>query len=253
MLAQLRADFPDVTISKIRFLEAEGLVEPARTPSGYRKFSHDDVERLRYVLTLQRDHYLPLRVIREHLDALDRGLEPPARGGRWRPAARARRAPWAERAPTAARTRPRSSGAARPAADPGRAGRRRRRSTSDDLRAARDVRPAARPSGAGGTSTRPRWPSPTRRPSSRRTGSSPATCAPFRTAADREVGLVEQVVHAAAPRPRRRRAGPGRARPRGRSRRSASAAARRAGASAGSRRARGARLSARRRQCPRAG
>lgn len=78
VLAQLRPEFPDVTISKIRFLESEGLVEPARTPSGYRKFSHGDVARLRYVLGTQRDHYLPLRVIREHLDAIDRGLEPPA-------------------------------------------------------------------------------------------------------------------------------------------------------------------------------
>ena len=78
VLTQLRADFPDVTISKIRFLESEGLVEPARTPSGYRKFSHADVGRLHYVLATQRDHYLPLRVIKDHLDALDRGLEPPA-------------------------------------------------------------------------------------------------------------------------------------------------------------------------------
>ncbi len=81
VLTQLRSDFPDVTISKIRFLESEGLVEPARTPSGYRKFSHADVSRLHYVLATQRDHYLPLRVIKEHLDALDRGLEPPALPG----------------------------------------------------------------------------------------------------------------------------------------------------------------------------
>jgi DNA-binding transcriptional MerR regulator len=81
VLGELRPEFPDVTISKIRFLEAEGLVEPARTPSGYRKFSHADVARLRYVLAAQRDHYLPLRVIREHLDAIDRGLEPPAMPG----------------------------------------------------------------------------------------------------------------------------------------------------------------------------
>jgi DNA-binding transcriptional MerR regulator len=80
VLGQLRADFPDITISKIRFLEAEGLVEPERTSSGYRKFSREDVGRLRYVLSAQRDHYLPLRVIKEHLDALDRGLEPPALG-----------------------------------------------------------------------------------------------------------------------------------------------------------------------------
>jgi DNA-binding transcriptional MerR regulator len=78
VLEQLRPDFPGLNISKIRYLESEGLVEPERTPSGYRKFAHQDVERLRYVLTAQREHYLPLKVIREHLDALDRGLEPPA-------------------------------------------------------------------------------------------------------------------------------------------------------------------------------
>ena len=82
VLALLRPDFPDVSISKIRFLEDQGLVEPERTPAGYRKFGHQDVERLRYVLGVQRDHYLPLRVIREHLDALDRGLEPPVTRGR---------------------------------------------------------------------------------------------------------------------------------------------------------------------------
>jgi DNA-binding transcriptional MerR regulator len=81
VLSQLRPDFPDVTISKIRFLEDEGLVKPERTASGYRKFSREDVSRLRYVLTAQRDHYLPLRVIKEHLDAIDRGLEPPSLGG----------------------------------------------------------------------------------------------------------------------------------------------------------------------------
>lgn len=71
VLAQLRAEFPDTTISKLRFLEAEGLVRPTRTPSGYRKYSRSDVARLRYVLTAQRDNYLPLRVIREQLAALD--------------------------------------------------------------------------------------------------------------------------------------------------------------------------------------
>ena len=82
VLALLRPDFPDVSISKIRFLEDQVLVEPERTPAGYRKFGHQDVERLRYVLGVQRDHYLPLRVIRDHLDALDRGLESPVtRGG----------------------------------------------------------------------------------------------------------------------------------------------------------------------------
>lgn len=73
VLNTLREEFPEVTISKIRFLEAEGLVEPRRTPSGYRKFSPEDVERLAGILRMQRDHYLPLKVIREHLDALARG------------------------------------------------------------------------------------------------------------------------------------------------------------------------------------
>ena len=81
VLSQLRPEFSDITISKIRFLEAEGLVEPERTASGYRKFSREDLARLRYVLSAQRDHYLPLRVIKDHLDAIDRGLEPPAAGG----------------------------------------------------------------------------------------------------------------------------------------------------------------------------
>ncbi|RAG80750.1 MerR family transcriptional regulator [Streptacidiphilus pinicola] len=81
VLTELQAEFPEVTISKIRFLEAERLVEPQRTPSGYRKFSDADVERLAYVLRMQRDHYLPLRVIREHLAALDRGENPPALPG----------------------------------------------------------------------------------------------------------------------------------------------------------------------------
>jgi DNA-binding transcriptional MerR regulator len=76
VLSKLRGDFPDVTISKIRFLESEGLIEPQRTPSGYRKFTSVDLERLRYVLLAQRDQYLPLRVIKENLDAMDRGLEP---------------------------------------------------------------------------------------------------------------------------------------------------------------------------------
>ncbi len=77
LLARLAPEFPDVSHSKVRFLEDRGLVSPQRTPSGYRKFAPGDVERLRAVLTLQRDHYLPLRVIREHLDALDAGHVPP--------------------------------------------------------------------------------------------------------------------------------------------------------------------------------
>ncbi|MFJ4580722.1 transcriptional regulator FtsR [Streptomyces echinatus] len=77
VLNVLRDEFPEVTISKIRFLESEGLVEPRRTPSGYRKFSAEDVERLGHILRMQRDHYLPLKVIREHLDAMERGEAAP--------------------------------------------------------------------------------------------------------------------------------------------------------------------------------
>ena len=78
VLASLKGDFPDVSISKIRFLETEGLIAPERAPSGYRRYSSADVERLRYVLSVQRDHYLPLKVIREHLEMMDRGMAPPA-------------------------------------------------------------------------------------------------------------------------------------------------------------------------------
>jgi DNA-binding transcriptional MerR regulator len=81
VLTKLRGDFSDITISKIRFLESEGLIEPQRTPSGYRKFKTTDLDRLRYVLLAQRDQYLPLKVIKENLDALDRGLQPAAQGG----------------------------------------------------------------------------------------------------------------------------------------------------------------------------
>lgn len=73
VLDLLRPDFPDVTISKIRFLESEGLIRPERTPSGYRRFSVADCERLRFVLTAQRDQYLPLKVIKEQLEAIDSG------------------------------------------------------------------------------------------------------------------------------------------------------------------------------------
>ncbi|MFI6317859.1 MerR family transcriptional regulator [Nonomuraea sp. NPDC050556] len=73
VLALLQGEFPDVTISKIRFLEGEGLIEPERSPSGYRKFTHMHVEQLRFILTEQRDHYLPLRVIKDKMtEALGR-------------------------------------------------------------------------------------------------------------------------------------------------------------------------------------
>jgi len=80
VLAELRPEFPDISPSKIRFLEAEGLITPARAESGYRRFAVADIERLRFILTAQRDEYLPLRVIKERLDALDgdeAGAPPP--------------------------------------------------------------------------------------------------------------------------------------------------------------------------------
>jgi DNA-binding transcriptional MerR regulator len=76
VLDSLRPDFPDVTISKIRFLEAEGLVTPERTASGYRRFTAYDCARLRFVLTAQRDNYLPLKVIKSQLDAQPDGELP---------------------------------------------------------------------------------------------------------------------------------------------------------------------------------
>jgi DNA-binding transcriptional MerR regulator len=78
----LKREFPDVTISKIRFLENEGLVAPERTPSGYRRFSQFDVDRLREVLRLQRDEYLPLQVIREQLAEGREAAAPVAAAGR---------------------------------------------------------------------------------------------------------------------------------------------------------------------------
>lgn len=75
VLKDLQEDFDDITISKIRFLETEGLISPDRTDSGYRKFADTDVDRLRYVLRAQRDRYLPLKVIKEELERIDAGLD----------------------------------------------------------------------------------------------------------------------------------------------------------------------------------
>ena len=109
VLAQLRTDFPDVSVSKIRFLETEGLLTPARSPSGYRRFSSADVDRLRYILTAQRDQYLPLRVIRERLARLEaaaRGnpatAKPQGRGGQVPGAAPATASPMTASSPLTA-------------------------------------------------------------------------------------------------------------------------------------------------------
>jgi DNA-binding transcriptional MerR regulator len=81
VLARLSPEFPDLSPSKLRFLEERQLITPARTESGYRKFSAADLERLRFVLSMQRDHYLPLKVIRGYLDELDAGRQPAMPGG----------------------------------------------------------------------------------------------------------------------------------------------------------------------------
>ncbi|MEA3214410.1 MAG: hypothetical protein QOJ19_566, partial [Acidimicrobiia bacterium] len=73
VLSLLQDEFPDITISKIRFLESQGLLDPERTPSGYRKFYEQDLDRLRWILTQQRDHFLPLKIIKDRLDS---GFQP---------------------------------------------------------------------------------------------------------------------------------------------------------------------------------
>ncbi|CAN5806848.1 MerR family transcriptional regulator [soil metagenome] len=71
VIKTLAEEFPDVTLSKVRFLEAEGLIEPERTPSGYRRFYQEDLAKLRYILRLQRDHFVPLKVIRKRMEHFD--------------------------------------------------------------------------------------------------------------------------------------------------------------------------------------
>ena len=86
LIDSLSSEFPDLSVSKVRFLESAGLLSPVRTPSGYRRYSVDDRERLHYILTVQRDQFLPLRVIKENLDAMSRGVAPPAQEAPTRPA-----------------------------------------------------------------------------------------------------------------------------------------------------------------------
>lgn len=75
----LREEFPDLSVSKVRFLEGQGLIEPMRSPAGYRMFSEDDIHRIQYILREQRDHFLPLKVIKSKLTAWERGEEAPVR------------------------------------------------------------------------------------------------------------------------------------------------------------------------------
>jgi DNA-binding transcriptional MerR regulator len=76
VLTLLKTEYPDISISKIRFLESEGLITPERAPSGFRRYSKADIERLKYILGAQKNNYLPLKVIRENLDLIDQGIEP---------------------------------------------------------------------------------------------------------------------------------------------------------------------------------
>lgn len=78
VLSELRGEFEDLSHSKLRFLEDQGLITPQRTNSRYRLYSREDIDRVRLILTLQRDRFMPLKEIAKHLDAIDRGLEPPA-------------------------------------------------------------------------------------------------------------------------------------------------------------------------------
>lgn len=184
VLGQLRSDFPDVSISKIRLWETEGLVEPSRTPSGYRKFTLDDVERLRYAMTLQRDRYWPLRRIREHLDAVQRGAEDPVPG-----AGGPRPAPDAEREGAGSPHFLQTVGSTRLSADELCTRANLRTDQLDDLVAFGLVQPSssgwyddvsAQVATAAGELAA--------------FGIEPRHLRAFRTAAEREVGLVEQVV-----------------------------------------------------------
>ncbi len=183
VLAELREEFPDVTISKIRFLEAEGLIEPERTPSGYRSFATEDVERLRYVLRAQRDRFWPLRVIRESLDALDRGLLPEDDGPDGRPRPR-RAAPDPDVVDATELSTPSTM-----------------RLTADEVCAAADLDPDAYAALRGAGLIRPDADGFLGEEDLRVAQAAAGLAAygiearhlrPFRTAADREVGLADQ-------------------------------------------------------------
>ena len=189
VLTQLREEFPEVSISKIRFLEDEGLVEPRRSPSGYRHYDPADVERLRYVLRSQRDHYWPLRVIKESLDAIDRGLAPaPGTGPR-------------PQVPTP------TVDPDLPAAEPARG--KRLRLTRADLAAAAEDDPALVDAleAAGLVAADPNGHFDENDLRAlhavlglARFGIEPRHLRPFRTVADREAGLVQQAVSGRPPR-----------------------------------------------------
>ena len=151
VLGLLQDEFPDVTISKIRFLESQGLIDPERTPSGYRKFYDADIERLRFILREQREHFLPLKVIKDRLETNgEAGRAAGAVAGR-----RPRPTP-EDRARRRRRSRPAAAGERR------RPGPRRRRGdgrrAGDAARRRQpDLRPAVRGDGPQPARARPRW------------------------------------------------------------------------------------------------
>ena len=200
VLEQLRVEFPDVTSSKVRFLEAQGLVTPERTPAGYRLFRAEDVERLRYVLTAQRDRFWPLKVIREALDAMDRGLADP--GGELGGPHVSTPHPALAAGPAAARATPRATDPAVPGPE-GFLRRGRVRLTGPELReasgidnplfAALESFGLLRPDNRGHfTAEAVEVARAARRLAEH--GLEPRHLRPFRTAAEREIGLVDQVL-----------------------------------------------------------
>ena len=202
MLDQLRADFPDVTISKIRFLEAEGLVEPERTPSGYRKFCH---RRRRAAALRPARAARPLPAAegdREHLDAIDRGLEPPPIGAGVAHGCPTWRSP-ADGLPDRRVVRRDASELRLSRARAARGGRASPRTLLDAAREYGLVTPRA---GAGHYDGDALVIATTARELAG-FGLEPRHLRAFRTAADREVGLVEQVVAPLRSAARRRRPG----------------------------------------------
>lgn len=187
VLRELKTDHPDISVSKIRFLEAAGLVSPGRTASGYRTFTQADVDRLRYILTAQQERFWPLKVIRQALDAMDRGLAPdPASNGAFgRP--RAPKATVDPDVPTARQIAAKSS--LRVTAAELREAAGLDRTTFEALGTFGLLRPDAQghfdanalaiARAAGALSSY---------------GVEPRHLRPFRTAADREIGLVQQIV-----------------------------------------------------------
>ena len=183
--ARLQPEFPDISISKIRYLEDQGLLTPKRTRGGYRLFSEEDVERLETILRLQRDEFLPLRVIRQEL-ATRRGRRPQAKPAR----------------PASASTRARST--SRELCE--------RAGIDVDLARALEEYGLLTPRIEGGRAALPRGRRRHRgrvRAGSPSTGSTPGTCAPSATRPDARPGLLEQLVAPAlrSRNPERRKAG----------------------------------------------